>query len=89
MVAAREQFGLSGELRSDSASVLPLTRAVRNLSGLRFMRDPTRGGLATVAHELRQPLGAIEAALGVMRVRPERAVGERARQTVQLKFKSM
>lgn len=52
VMLAREQFGLSGELRSDSASVLPLTRAVRDLPGLKFMRDPTRGGLATVAHEI-------------------------------------
>ncbi len=52
VMLAREQFGLSGELRSDSASVLPLTQAVRELPGLRFMRDPTRGGLATVAHEI-------------------------------------
>jgi hydrogenase expression/formation protein HypE len=52
VMLAREQFGLTGELRSDSASVLPLARAVRDLPGLRFMRDPTRGGLATVAHEI-------------------------------------
>jgi hydrogenase expression/formation protein HypE len=52
VMLAREQFGLKGELRSDAASVLPLTQAVRGLDGLRFMRDPTRGGLASVAHEL-------------------------------------
>ena len=57
VMLAREQFGLSGELRSDSASVLPLTQAVRDLSGLRFMRDPTRGGLATVAHEIARACG--------------------------------
>ncbi len=51
VMLAREQFGLRGELKSDAASVLPLTRALRELPGLRFMRDPTRGGLATVAHE--------------------------------------
>jgi hydrogenase expression/formation protein HypE len=39
-------------LLSDAASVLPLTQALFELPGLRFMRDPTRGGLATVAHEL-------------------------------------
>jgi hydrogenase expression/formation protein HypE len=37
---------------SDAASVLPLTRALLPLDGLRFMRDPTRGGLATVMHEI-------------------------------------
>jgi hydrogenase expression/formation protein HypE len=57
VMLAREQFGLSGELRSDSASVLQLAQAVRDLPGLRFMRDPTRGGLATVAHEIARACG--------------------------------
>ncbi|MCJ7558848.1 MAG: hydrogenase expression/formation protein HypE [Gammaproteobacteria bacterium] len=52
VMLAREQFGLSGSLRSDAASVLPFTRALLDLPGLRFMRDPTRGGLVTVCHEL-------------------------------------
>ena len=52
VLLAREQFGLRGDLQSDSASVLPLTRALSGMAGLRFMRDPTRGGLATVCHEL-------------------------------------
>jgi hydrogenase expression/formation protein HypE len=52
VMLAREQFGLHGELRSDAASVLPLTQMLLPLSGLRFMRDPTRGGLATVMHEI-------------------------------------
>jgi hydrogenase expression/formation protein HypE len=57
VMLAREQFGLSGELESDAASVLPLTRALLELPGLRFMRDPTRGGLATVAHEIARATG--------------------------------
>jgi hydrogenase expression/formation protein HypE len=52
VLLAREEFGLAGDLRSDAASVLPLTQALLPLPGLRFMRDPTRGGLATVAHEI-------------------------------------
>ncbi len=52
VMLAREQFGLRGDLLSDAASVFPLTRALTPLPGLRFMRDPTRGGLATVAHEI-------------------------------------
>ena len=52
VMLAREEFGLSGELKSDSACVLPLTQAILKHPGLRFMRDPTRGGLATVAHEI-------------------------------------
>jgi hydrogenase expression/formation protein HypE len=57
VMLAREQFGLRGNLRSDAASVLPHTQALLNLPGLRFMRDPTRGGLATVAHEITQATG--------------------------------
>ncbi len=57
VMLAREQFGLSGDLLSDAASVLPLTQALLEFSGLRFMRDPTRGGLATVAHEISRATG--------------------------------
>ena len=57
VLLAREQFGLRGDLRSDAASVLPLTGTVRGLSGLRFMRDPTRGGLATLCHEIARATG--------------------------------
>ena len=57
VLLAREAFGLRGDLLSDAASVLPLARAVRGLPGMRFLRDPTRGGLATVAHELAHATG--------------------------------
>jgi hydrogenase expression/formation protein HypE len=57
VMLAREQFGLRGDLASDAASVLPLTRALLDFEGLRFMRDPTRGGLATVAHEIARAAG--------------------------------
>jgi len=57
VLLAREQFGLRGDLQSDSASVLPLTQALTGIDGLRFMRDPTRGGLATVCHELVRTTG--------------------------------
>ena len=52
VMLARHEFGLRGELKSDAASVLPQTQALMRIRGLRFMRDPTRGGLATVAHEI-------------------------------------
>lgn len=58
VMLAREQFGLSGELRSDAASVLPVTQVLMRHPGLRFMRDPTRGGLATVAHDIAGATGA-------------------------------
>lgn len=57
VMLAREQFGLSGDVRSDAASVLNLTRAAMQIDGLRFMRDPTRGGLATVCHEISRATG--------------------------------
>lgn len=69
VLLAREQFGLRGDLLSDAASVLPLTLALRELPGLRFMRDPTRGGIATVMHEIAAATGLgvelIEAAIPV------------------------
>jgi hydrogenase expression/formation protein HypE len=52
VLLAREEFGLRGDLASDAASVLPLAQALLGVPGLRFMRDPTRGGLATVVHEI-------------------------------------
>jgi len=52
VLLARQEFGLRGDLKSDAASVWPQARALMAVAGLRFMRDPTRGGLATVAHEL-------------------------------------
>ena len=57
VLLAREEFGLHGDVKSDAASVLPLTQEALKVTGLRFMRDPTRGGLATVAHELQRATG--------------------------------
>ena len=57
MYAIRSYYGLRGDLRSDSASVLPLTTAMLQFEGLRFMRDPTRGGVASVANEIARATG--------------------------------
>jgi hydrogenase expression/formation protein HypE len=57
VMLAREAFDLKGDVRSDCACVLPLTRALAALEGVRFMRDPTRGGLATVANEIAAATG--------------------------------
>lgn len=54
VMLAREEFGLRGDISSDAGSVLPLTETALNCKGLRFMRDPTRGGLATVCHEIQR-----------------------------------
>ncbi len=57
VMLAREEFGLRGDLQSDAASVLPQAQALMTVPHLRFMRDPTRGGLATVAHEIARATG--------------------------------
>ncbi len=57
VMLAREEFDLRGELYSDSAPVIDLCEALLRFPGLRFMRDPTRGGIASVAHEIRRATG--------------------------------
>lgn len=57
VMLAREEFDLKGDVQSDCACVLPLTTVLADLPGLRFMRDPTRGGLATVAYEMASASG--------------------------------
>ncbi|MBT8119222.1 MAG: hydrogenase expression/formation protein HypE [Gammaproteobacteria bacterium] len=57
VMLAREEFGLRGDIQSDAASVLNLTTAAMKYDGLRFMRDPTRGGIATVCSELQRATG--------------------------------
>lgn len=52
VMLAREDFDLKGSVASDCASVAPFTAPLATMPGVRFMRDPTRGGLATVAHEI-------------------------------------
>lgn len=58
VMLAREQFGLSGHLLSDAESVLPVAKILLEFPGLRFMRDPTRGGVATVANDIARATGA-------------------------------
>lgn len=57
VLLARGEFSLRGTLQSDCANVAPICDALRGVSGLRFMRDPTRGGLATVANEIARATG--------------------------------
>ncbi|MFP3945048.1 MAG: hydrogenase expression/formation protein HypE [Alphaproteobacteria bacterium] len=58
VMLAREEFDLHGDISSDCASVLPLTAALWEEEDVLFLRDPTRGGLATVAHEIAHAAGA-------------------------------
>ncbi|MGB5345962.1 MAG: hydrogenase expression/formation protein HypE [Woeseia sp.] len=57
IMLAREDFGLRGDVKSDSACVCELAAALLRFDGLRFMRDPTRGGLASVANEIVRATG--------------------------------
>lgn len=57
VMLAREDFDLKGDLESDSAPVIELAARLMQFEGLRFMRDPTRGGIASVAHEISQATG--------------------------------
>ncbi|QEP45165.1 hydrogenase expression/formation protein HypE [Ectothiorhodospiraceae bacterium BW-2] len=52
VMLAREAFGLSGPLASDSANITPLCQQALEFESLRFLRDPTRGGVATLCHDL-------------------------------------
>lgn len=52
ILLARHEFGLHGDLASDCGSVVPFASAAEGFAGLRFMRDVTRGGIATVANEI-------------------------------------
>lgn len=47
----REGLGLDGELQSDCAVLTPLIQTLRNCSGVKTLRDATRGGVNAVAHE--------------------------------------
>jgi hydrogenase expression/formation protein HypE len=57
VMLAREEFGLKGDLVSDAAPVMTLTETLLSFDGLRFMRDPTRGGIASIAHEIHRATG--------------------------------
>jgi hydrogenase expression/formation protein HypE len=57
VMLAREDFGLRGDLLSDAGPVMALTEPLLAFEGLRFMRDPTRGGIASIAHEIQRATG--------------------------------
>jgi len=57
VMLAREDFGLRGDLVSDASPVMELTESLMQFDGLRFMRDPTRGGIASIAHEILRATG--------------------------------
>jgi hydrogenase expression/formation protein HypE len=59
ILLARGELDLEADLRSDTRSVLPLIEALARESAqsIRWMRDPTRGGVATSLNELARDCG--------------------------------
>lgn len=59
ILLARGELDLEADLRSDTRSVFPLVEALAQAAGpgLRWMRDPTRGGVATSLNELARDCG--------------------------------
>ena len=59
ILLARGELDLEAEIKSDTRAVLPLVQAlVREAgTGVRWMRDPTRGGVATSLNELARDCG--------------------------------
>jgi hydrogenase expression/formation protein HypE len=57
VMLAREEFGLRGDVVSDAGPVMSLTEPLLAFDGLRFMRDPTRGGIASIGHEILKATG--------------------------------
>ena len=55
VLVARGELELEVDLKSDTACVLELAQALLSLGGaVRWLRDPTRGGVATALNELAQ-----------------------------------
>lgn len=54
ILLARGELDFEADLCSDTRSVLPMVEALARVapSGIRWMRDPTRGGVATTLNEL-------------------------------------
>jgi hydrogenase expression/formation protein HypE len=58
ILAARENLGISTPIPSDCANVAPICKRLCTLDrGLRFMRDPTRGGVAAITNEIASATG--------------------------------
>jgi hydrogenase expression/formation protein HypE len=59
ILIARGDLELEADVLSDTRPLTPLVRALKETAraGLRFMRDPTRGGVGTVLNELARDSG--------------------------------
>ncbi|MBN1796101.1 MAG: hydrogenase expression/formation protein HypE [Sedimentisphaerales bacterium] len=58
IMSQREGIGFETPLASDCAALSPLTEQIlENCDGVKFMRDPTRGGLAATLNEIASTTG--------------------------------
>ena len=59
ILIARGDLELEAEVHSDTRPLVPLVQSLKHFAGpgLRFMRDPTRGGIGTVLNELARDSG--------------------------------
>jgi len=59
ILLARGELDIEAEIRSDTRSVFPLVQSIVRAAGggIRWMRDPTRGGVATSLNELARDCG--------------------------------
>jgi hydrogenase expression/formation protein HypE len=61
IMSLRQDIGFQSQLKSDCAAVADLTcKLLTETKGIKFMRDPTRGGLAATLNEI-----AIQTSLGI------------------------
>jgi hydrogenase expression/formation protein HypE len=81
ILLARGELDLEADLRSDTRSVLPLVEALAHEAGpgIRWMRDPTRGGVATSLNELARDCG-----LGIVLLEEEIPVRDAVRGACEL-----
>jgi hydrogenase expression/formation protein HypE len=58
IISQREDIRFQTQLQSDCAALAPLTcKLLENVEGIRFMRDPTRGGVAATLNEISRSTG--------------------------------
>jgi hydrogenase expression/formation protein HypE len=81
ILLARGELDFEADLRSDTRSVLPLVEALVHAAGpgVRWMRDPTRGGAATSLNELARDCG-----LGIVLFEDQIAVRDAVRGACEL-----
>ena len=81
VLLARGELDLEADLRSDTRPVFPMVEALANAVGeaLHWMRDPTRGGVATSLNEL-----ALDCGLGLHMAEEEIPVRDEVRGACEL-----